>query len=441
MLRALRIAQPHLGHFFSLPSIVIPQSGDRQVLSSAIIFPLCALIDADRQGLPEPPSKVTHRAMASGMFRLVGAALSLATASGALSALPHFSRPATAAMPPTPRALQIAGADDPLCRAMPAAPRRPVTFARRGNHFAILARHPGRAPELMGTLNGRFSPAGELWCSLWEINNLDHVILDIFVTAGIRDASYVQFRGPSVSPAPAGGLRAGRVETRELAGSVSGLTRRLSLYQPRVPARRLVVLFDVDSTNTGLFRRVDALIARGAIEPTLLIGIAMAADPDPVRANDLRLDEMHAGREADRYRAFERFVFADVLPGIRREFPGLADPARIAFIGESASAAWVIDHAAAHGRDAGAWGAFALPNGTIVSLPGRASGAIFMGGGTFDPDYLANGLRVCAAILRGGGNCRFATVHSGHGQGAWDELIAAMLVDWSGGHRRGYTRR
>src|SRR5947199_9607177 len=36
MLRVPRIAQPHLGHFFALPSIVIPQSGDRQALWSAI---------------------------------------------------------------------------------------------------------------------------------------------------------------------------------------------------------------------------------------------------------------------------------------------------------------------------------------------------------------------------------------------------------------------
>ena len=39
MLRVPRMSQPHFGHFFSLPSIVIPQSGDMQVLWSAIGIP------------------------------------------------------------------------------------------------------------------------------------------------------------------------------------------------------------------------------------------------------------------------------------------------------------------------------------------------------------------------------------------------------------------
>jgi hypothetical protein len=373
--------------------------------------------------------------MWTGIFRTAGPALALGAATAAFAA-PQFAAP-PAALPPAPHVRQLAGAADRLCQARTAGlGRRPVAFARAGNRLAILARRGEGVPVLMGTLRGRFTAVGEFWCSLFEIDDLDHAILDIIVTAGMRPPAYVQYRGPAVPRAPTGPLRAGRTEHRLVTGAQSGMTRSLFLYRPNAPAGRLAVLLDVDSADSSVFKRVDAMIASHAIAPIILVGISTPADPDQGRANDLRLAEMHMGADPQRYRAFERFVFADLLPDLRREFAPANDPARIAFVGESASASWVVDHATDHGADARMWGAFALPESDHAHLPDRESGEIFMGGGTFDHDYLANGLAVCAAIQRGGGHCRFATVKSGHGQGAWDELIAAMLIDWDRPQRR-----
>ncbi len=310
----------------------------------------------------------------------------------------------------------------------------PVVAFETEGRLIVLARHRGTAPDLMGTLRGTFRPVGApdagFWALAFEIAALDRAILDIIVTADGRPLGYVQFRGRRVAPGPQAALRAGSVKSRSFSGRQSGLTRRLFIYRPdRWPAERLLVVLDVSDASSSMLRRIDQLVAEGRIGPVAVVGVTPAPAENPAAASALRLQEMWAGENPAIYRAFEQFVFADLLPAFAAEL-GIAEPGQVAVVGASASAGWVLDQATRHGGSAHTWGAFAVPDGPLGAPPGPASGTIFMGGGTFDAEYLARTQAICGAIRRGGGHCHFATVHSGHSQGTWDELTAELLIEW-----------
>jgi hypothetical protein len=310
----------------------------------------------------------------------------------------------------------------------------PVAAFEAEGRLIVLARHRGMAPGLMGMLSGTFRPIGApdagLWALVFEVAALDRAIFDIIVTADGRPFGYVQFRGRRLAPAPQGPLRAGRVESLSFNGRQSGLTRTLFVYRPnRGPVERLLVALDISDASSSMLRRIDQLAAEGRIGPVAVVGVTPARAEGPATASALRLQEMWADDNPAIYRAFERLIFADLLPAFSAEFR-IAGAGRVAVIGASASAGWVLDQATRHGGSARTWGAFAVPDGPLGALPGPASGTIFMGGGTFDAEYLARTRVVCGAIRRGGGHCRFAAVHSGHGQGAWDELTTDLLIEW-----------
>ena len=141
---------------------------------------------------------------------------------------------------------------------------------------------------------------------------------------------------------------------------------------------------------------------------------------------------MHFGLDADAYERHQRFFFDELMPDIRARFHVSDNPADVAIIGSSASAAWVLNQSSTR-EEAHYWGAFSLPTGSRISPAGDdgAAARVVMGGRTLDSVYLANSLQACADINASGGDCDFLIVRSGHGHGAWDELVRRMLVDWS----------
>jgi hypothetical protein len=328
----------------------------------------------------------------------------------------------------------LIGADD-----LALLTNQPVAAYARDGRLVILARHQGKPPALMGTLSGTLQPVGEpasnLWGLAFELEGLESAILEIIVTADRGLVGYRQYRGRALGAAPPATLSAGSVERRTLMGTISGLRREIAIYRPAAAARRasrIMYVFDVAERPDSLFTRVDQLIGQGVIGPVIIVALPAGdgSGSDPQRASDARLQERVSGLNPWVYRQYERFIFEDLHPALVREFKVGADRNGVAFVGASASATWVLDQAARHASVARVWGAFALPDNPIRQLPGDAGVEMFMGGGTLDLEYLANGLTRCTEILRSGGRCRFSVVNSGHGQGAWDELTADLLIAW-----------
>jgi len=260
---------------------------------------------------------------------------------------------------------------------------------------------------------------------------------------------------PTSRPAPhAGALRL----HRGFRSAILGNRRDLAVWLP--PGcdgrrRRHPVVYFQDGQNlfdprtAYLGRSWDAgrtaaeLVARGEIEPPILVGIYNAGagrvdEYAPTRAA-YRWGEGEQRRSRGRARAYARFVAREVKPFIDERYPTLPGRGHTAIAGSSLGAVAALYAALLHPRvfcaagvlSPSTWWDDLAPVRFVGALRRKPAVRLWLDIGTAEPGWEKTRLLRDALVSRGwreGGDLRYLEAEDGgHGEAAWAERLGPLL--------------
>jgi enterochelin esterase-like enzyme len=273
-----------------------------------------------------------------------------------------------------------------------------------------------------------------LWEASLRIRDLDRAVISIAVLAWRageqqtgKTLGPVVWRGPLAPPARPGAPRTGTVEEHTLDGRALGGPRRLTVYRPPGPARRLPGCVLADGASVpGFADTLESAILGGQVPPVLLVGVHNAADPAHPWP-DRRAQEYIPGQDRRRFDTHLRFVTDEVVPFASRRLGAAGGPWVAA--GFSNGGVWAV--AAAQRRPELFAGVAAFSVGVVphrVAARARAAGVRhYLAAGRLEPGFRQATRQWAERLRRAGLDCRHQEWVGGHDQLWWDQQLPVAL--------------
>jgi enterochelin esterase family protein len=305
-----------------------------------------------------------------------------------------------------------------------------------GDVLNIAARSTQAETPLTGTFAEDMSPLSmgrPYWGAAYRLPHLDQSLIEMKLSeADPADRAWI-YRGLMAPAAPpANAELKGRFEVVEIASAALGSSRKISVYTPPGPAPKggWPAIIAPDGDAIGPYVAIlDALIARGDIEPTALVAVWPQVRDQDLAPRGASSHEYIRGADAAPWARHAAFVKNEVLPLVQTRYAITADPSRRMLFGYGNGADWVLETAARDPASARSAAAFSIPGASEPPFrPGKGRDLrLYLAAGAYEAPYLKGARAMYNLAVASGVPCSLDVVYAGHTPLFWEAEFAKVV--------------